>query len=109
MRTSAPSSSRMFVETLEAMNVSTSSSTSRRSIRAFLRRMAILVFRVMTNRAQEVRLPQPDATVDEERVVDQTRGLGHGQRSRVGEPVAGPDHERIESVLGPEGPRRTRV
>ena len=54
-------------------------------------------------------LAQAHSTVDKERVVDETRGLGHGERRRVGEPVAGPDHEGVERVLGPEGPRRPRV
>ena len=54
-------------------------------------------------------LPQADAAVDKEWVVDEAGGLGDSERSRVGEPVAGPYDERVERVLGPERSRRTHV
>ena len=44
-------------------------------------------------------LAEPGAAVDEERVVRLCRRLRHGERRRVGEPVRGPDHERVERVF----------
>ena len=69
----------------------------------------VLILDVVTHGAQEVRLSQPDAPVDEERVVDEARCLRHRERRRVGEPVAGPDDEGVERVLGFERPWRPRV
>src|SRR5215218_2033203 len=69
----------------------------------------VLVLHVVPHGPQEVGLAEAHAAVDKERVVDQTRGLGDGERRRVGEPVASPDNERIERILGPERPRRSRV
>src|SRR5256885_5222513 len=41
-------------------------------------------------------------SIDEERVVCRPRVLGDGPTGRDGEPVRGPDHERLEGVLGVE-------
>src|SRR3712207_1645161 len=60
----------------------------------------ILVLDVVAHGAQEVRLAQPDPPVDKERVVDEPRGLGHRQRSGVGEPVAGPYDRSEERRVG---------
>ncbi len=56
----------------------------------------------------QVGLPEPDATVDIQRVVGAGRLLGDGGRRGVGELVARADHERVEGVArvqpGPERP-----
>ena len=49
---------------------------------------------VLRDRLQQVRLAEPGAAVDEERVVGLRRRLGDGERGRVGEPVRRADHER---------------
>jgi hypothetical protein len=51
---------------------------------------------------QQVGLAQSRLAIDEEGVVRLGRRLGHRDRRRVGEPVAGPDHEGVEGVLGIE-------
>ena len=43
-------------------------------------------------------LPEPGRAVEEERVVGLAGELGHRQRCRVGEAVAGADHEAVEGV-----------
>ncbi len=48
---------------------------------------------------QQVRLAEPDAAVDEERVVGAAGVSGHRLRRRVREPVAGTDHEGVEGVV----------
>src|SRR5215203_3934143 len=69
----------------------------------------VLILHVVAHGAQEVRLPEPDPPIDEQWVVDEPRGLRHRQRCRVGEPVAGPDDEGVERVLGLEGSGRPGV
>src|SRR5215211_6786548 len=69
----------------------------------------VLILDVVAHGAQKMCLSEPDSPVDEERVVDEARGLRHRQSRRVGEPVAGPDDERVERVLDLEGPGRPGV
>ena len=54
---------------------------------------------VLGDRLQEVRLAEPGAAVDEERVVRLRRRLGDRERGRVRETVRRADHERVERVL----------
>jgi hypothetical protein len=63
-------------------------------------RLGVEVAGVVPDGVQQVGLAQPGSPVDEERVVGLGRGLGHGHRGRVGEPVGRPDHEPFEGVLG---------
>src|SRR5207245_8666528 len=51
---------------------------------------------------EDVRLAETGAAIDEERVVCRPRVLGDRPTGRDGEPVRGPDHERLEGVLGVE-------
>ena len=52
----------------------------------------------VTDGLHQVRLTQPDAAIKEERIVVLGRGLGHSQRCRTGELVAGAHDERLECV-----------
>jgi hypothetical protein len=54
---------------------------------------------VLGDRLQKVRLAEPGASVDEERVVGLSRSFGDRERGRMGEAVRGADHERVERVL----------
>ncbi len=60
--------------------------------------LGVLEVDLVPDRLQEVRLPQADAAVDEERVPARGRRLGHHARRRVGELVGRPDHELVEGV-----------
>ena len=51
---------------------------------------------VVGDRVQQVGLAEAGRAADEERVVGQAGHLGHGERGRVGEPVAVADHELVE-------------
>ena len=53
---------------------------------------------VVADGVQEVRLAQAGAAVDEQGVVGTGRGLGHGQRGGVGEPVGGAGDVGVEGV-----------
>ena len=72
---------------------------------------------VVADRVQQVRLAQPGAAVDEQRVVRLGRRLGDRDRRGVREPVGRADDERLEHVLRVEpvaavvrpGGRRRRV
>ena len=68
---------------------------------------------VLRDGLEQVRLAEPRAAVDEERVVRLRRRLGDGERGRVGEAVRRADHERVERVLHVEaaafGAYRARV
>ncbi len=57
---------------------------------------------VLRDRLQQVRLAEPRAPVDEERVVRLRRRLGDRERGGMGEPVRRPDDEGVEGVLGVE-------
>ena len=57
---------------------------------------------VLPDRLQEVRLAEPGAAVDQERVVRLAGRLGDGERRRVREPVGRADDERLERVLREE-------
>ena len=50
----------------------------------------------------EVGLAEPDAAVDEQRIVARARIVGDGERRRVREAVAAPDDELVENVAGVE-------
>jgi len=63
------------------------------------RQPAAVVGDEVRDRVQEVRLAEARVPVDEERVVGLRRGLGDGERGRVGKAVRRPDHERVEGVL----------
>ena len=54
---------------------------------------------VLRDGLEEMRLAEPGAAVDEERVVRLRRRLGHRERGRVREAVRRADHERVERVL----------
>src|SRR6185295_17294221 len=54
--------------------------------------------RVIADRVQQMCLADPWRPVEIERVVGLAGKLGRGQRSSVGEAVAGPDHELFEPV-----------
>ncbi len=54
---------------------------------------------VMADRMHQVRFSQPDPSVQKQRVVCFGKRLGDGERCRMGEPVPGSDHERIEGVF----------
>src|ERR1043166_1583789 len=65
----------------------------------------------MAERLEEMRLPQSDAAVDEERIVKRRRILAHCDRGRVGHPIRRPSDEILERVGGIEyevGLRRRR-
>ena len=62
----------------------------------------ILVEERMGDRAHQVRLSEPDAAVDEQRIVVVTRLGGDRASRRLGELVRGPDHERLEGVARAE-------
>ena len=55
--------------------------------------------RVVADRVQQVRLAEPGAAVDEQRVVGLGRRLGDGDRGGVREAVGRADDERLEHVL----------
>ena len=63
----------------------------------------------MTDRVEEVRLPEAGPAVDEERVVRLCRRLCDGDRRRVGETVGGADDERLENVVSVETRRFERL
>ena len=54
---------------------------------------------VVPDRLEEVRLSEPGAAVDEERVVRLRGGFGYGESCGVREPVRRADHEEVERVL----------
>ncbi len=54
---------------------------------------------VVRDRLQQVRLPQPGAAVDEQRVVRLRRRFGDRECGRVREAVRRADHEEVERVL----------
>ena len=63
----------------------------------------------MPDREQQVRLPEPHAAVDEQRVVGPgRRRFGHRHRRGVREPVRRTGHERVERVAGCAGQGRRR-
>ena len=62
-------------------------------------------FRGVADGHQHVGLPQPGATIDEERVVGRARVLGDRAAGRDGQTIGGAHDERLEGEAGIEGAR----
>ncbi len=58
---------------------------------------------------EQVRLAQPDAAVDEQRIVAPAGLIGDGDRCRMGELVAGSDDKAVESVIRVERERNVPI
>ncbi len=63
-------------------------------------RVRLLVEDFLADGLQQVGLAQPDAAVDEQRVVGGARLIGHGHGGGVGELIVRAGDEIIEAVVG---------
>ena len=60
------------------------------------------MIRLMPDGVEQMRLPQADPPVDEQRVVGPGGQFGHGLTGGLGELIRGPDDKGIEGVAGIE-------